>query len=76
MGEICVLFACGSVMVPRRIARYTRHAIALASAKYVDPSMGFIVPGMLGETIRAVEAIATPIVMLVYALDGYLTEMQ
>jgi hypothetical protein len=61
-----VLFTCGSVMCPRRIARYTRHAIALATAKYVDPRMGFIVPGMLGEAMRAVEAIATPIVTLVY----------
>jgi hypothetical protein len=51
-------------MIPRRTARNTRHAIALDSAKYTEPSIGFISPGTEGARMRAVDAIATPIVTL------------
>jgi len=37
-----------------------------ASAKYVEPSIGFISLGTEGARMRAVEAIATPIVTLWY----------
>jgi hypothetical protein len=53
-------------MIPRRRARKTRHAIVFASAKYVEPRIGFISLGTEGARMRAVEAIATPIVTLWY----------
>lgn len=56
-------------MVPRRTARNTRHAIALASAKYAVASIGCSGPGMLGERMRAVETTENPIVDLVHKLD-------
>jgi hypothetical protein len=46
--------------------------MALASAKYVEPSIGFISLGTEGARMRAVEAIATPIVTLWYKFRRYL----
>jgi hypothetical protein len=52
-------------MVSKRTARNTRHAIALASAKYADPSTMCNSLGMLGERMRVTWMIATHIVTLI-----------
>ena len=56
-------------MCPRITARNTRHAIALESAKYAAPSIGCKSVGTPGARMRAVAAIATPIVALMCRLD-------
>jgi hypothetical protein len=56
-------------MIPRRTERNTRHAIALASVKYVEMSIAFNSPGKVGEMMRAEDVIATPIVTLMYRSD-------
>ena len=63
-----MVFAGRSVMIPRRTARYTRHAMALASGKYIEPTIAFVSPLEEGERRKDTEAIATPIVTLVYGL--------
>jgi hypothetical protein len=55
-------------MIPRRTARYTRQAMALASGKYTEPRIAFVSPGAEGERRKHIEAIATPIVTLMYGL--------
>jgi hypothetical protein len=48
--------------------------MALDSAKYAEPSMGCKSVGTPGARMRAVAAIATPIVALIYGLDLRSTE--
>ena len=64
-----VVLSGGSCMIPRMMLRNTRHAIALASAKYAEPSKSCNSPGMLGDKIKAIEIAASPIVALVSKSD-------
>lgn len=50
--------------VPTLSERKTLHAIALPSAKYEFPMMGWIGPGTDGERMRAAATMPTPIVAL------------
>jgi len=65
------VFICGSVKTPRKNARCTRHAIALDSAKYTEPVIGFNTSGIPGERMNAVAVIATPMVALMHILDRH-----
>jgi hypothetical protein len=56
-------------MIPRITTRNTRHAIALASAKYDETSIAGNAPGMFPEKMRTEAEMAAPMVMLAYILD-------
>ena len=63
---------CVSSMTSRITIRNTRHAIALASAKYGGLSIGRNAPGMFPERKRAEARMAAPMVTLEYRLDPHM----